>query len=75
MILLYGRTKRLDVPADPAAVISDPAAWSTPVVKLSRLPSLYNGLNCWAIFDLGDHLLSTYSKGRICITGDVAHAR
>jgi hypothetical protein len=38
--------KRLDVPADPVAVISDYAAWSTRVVKLSRLLSLYNGLNC-----------------------------
>ena len=37
--------KRLDVPADPAAVISDYPAWSTPVVKLSRLLLLYNGPN------------------------------
>lgn len=28
----------------------------------------------WAIFDLGDHPLSSYYKGRICLVGDAAHA-
>jgi salicylate hydroxylase len=28
----------------------------------------------WAIFDLGDHPVSTFAKGRICISGDAAHA-
>lgn len=28
----------------------------------------------WGIFDLGDHPLSSYTKGRICLVGDAAHA-
>ena len=28
----------------------------------------------WAIFDLGDHPVPTMYKGRVCITGDAAHA-
>lgn len=28
----------------------------------------------WGIFDLGDHPLSKYFKGRICLVGDAAHA-
>jgi len=28
----------------------------------------------WAIFDLGDHPVPTYYKGRVCILGDAAHA-
>ena len=28
----------------------------------------------WAIFDLGDHPVPTFAKGRVCISGDAAHA-
>lgn len=28
----------------------------------------------WAIFDLGDHPVPTFYRGRICISGDAAHA-
>lgn len=28
----------------------------------------------WAIFDLGDQPAPTFYKGRVCITGDAAHA-
>ncbi|KAI9926708.1 hypothetical protein ASPWEDRAFT_177282 [Aspergillus wentii DTO 134E9] len=31
-------------------------------------------LNIWAIFDLGDHPVPTFTKGRVCISGDAAHA-
>jgi salicylate hydroxylase len=31
-------------------------------------------LDRWAIFDLGDHPLPAYFKGRICLSGDSAHA-
>ncbi len=27
----------------------------------------------WAIFDLGDHPVPSFHKGRICISGDAAH--
>ena len=28
----------------------------------------------WAIFDTGDHPVPAFSKGRICLVGDAAHA-
>ncbi|KAH6985222.1 salicylate hydroxylase 1 [Ilyonectria destructans] len=31
-------------------------------------------LDRWAIFDLGDHPVPTFAKGRMCIIGDAAHA-
>ncbi|KAJ4128744.1 hypothetical protein NW765_013135 [Fusarium oxysporum] len=31
-------------------------------------------LDRWAIFDLGDHPVPSFAKGRICIIGDAAHA-
>lgn len=31
-------------------------------------------LDCWAIFDLGDHPLPYYSRDRVCLLGDSAHA-
>ncbi|KAL2827962.1 hypothetical protein BDW59DRAFT_53324 [Aspergillus cavernicola] len=30
--------------------------------------------NKWAIFDMADHLLSSYACGRVCVAGDAAHA-
>jgi len=31
-------------------------------------------LDCWAIFDLGDHPMEFYNKGRVCLLGDAGHA-
>ncbi|EXJ77308.1 salicylate hydroxylase [Capronia epimyces CBS 606.96] len=31
-------------------------------------------LDVWAIFDLGEHPVPTFYKGRICLSGDAAHA-
>ena len=31
-------------------------------------------LDCWAIFDTGEHPLPFFCKGRICVLGDAAHA-
>ncbi|POR34381.1 hypothetical protein TPAR_05448 [Tolypocladium paradoxum] len=31
-------------------------------------------LSVWAIFDLGDNPVPTFYKGRVCISGDAAHA-
>jgi salicylate hydroxylase len=36
--------------------------------------SLTADISKWAIFDLGDHPVPAFSKGRICISGDAAHA-
>ncbi|MCJ1473327.1 hypothetical protein MMC13_001978 [Lambiella insularis] len=35
---------------------------------------LEENLDRWAIFDLGDHPLRTYHKGRLVMSGDAAHA-
>ena len=35
---------------------------------------LEDDLDCWAIFDLGDHPMEFYNKGRVCLLGDAAHA-
>lgn len=31
-------------------------------------------LDVWGIFDIGDHPLETFNKGKICLLGDSAHA-
>jgi len=31
-------------------------------------------LDCWAIFDLADHPMEFYNKGRVCLLGDAGHA-
>ncbi|KAK3679509.1 hypothetical protein LTR78_001070 [Recurvomyces mirabilis] len=31
-------------------------------------------LDCWAIFDTGDHPMQAYNKGRVCCLGDAGHA-
>ncbi|KAK1818242.1 hypothetical protein LTR12_007394 [Friedmanniomyces endolithicus] len=31
-------------------------------------------LDCWAIFDTGDHPMEAYNKSRVCCLGDAAHA-
>lgn len=36
--------------------------------------SVTNRLSQWAIFDLGDNPVPTFSKGRILVSGDAAHA-
>ena len=50
------------------------------VVGASFVPSFVEPIRLtlacqkWAIFDTGDHPLRTYSKGRVCVSGDAAHA-
>lgn len=31
-------------------------------------------LDCWAIFDLAEHPMEFYNKGRVCLLGDAGHA-
>ncbi|KAJ5855256.1 hypothetical protein N7455_009204 [Penicillium solitum] len=52
--------------------LRDFAGFGPNVIKLLKLTD--EELNVWAIFDLGEHPLSTFSKGRICLSGDAAHA-
>jgi salicylate hydroxylase len=35
---------------------------------------LEEDLDCWAIFDTGDHPMPAYNKGRVCCLGDAGHA-
>ncbi|KAF5011077.1 hypothetical protein FDECE_2816 [Fusarium decemcellulare] len=48
------------------------AGYNSTVTKLLKLTD--EELNVWAIFDLGDHPVPTFYRGRICISGDAAHA-
>ncbi len=41
---------------------------------MSILNLLEDDLDRWAIFDMNDHPARTYTKGRVCISGDAAHA-
>ncbi|KAJ5718832.1 uncharacterized protein N7483_009914 [Penicillium malachiteum] len=52
--------------------ISDFTGYGPNVINLLKLTE--EELSVWAIFDLGEHPVSTFSKGRICISGDAAHA-
>ncbi|RAL16224.1 FAD-dependent oxidoreductase [Aspergillus homomorphus CBS 101889] len=42
------------------------------VINLLKLTE--SDLSVWAIFDLNDHPVPTYHKGRVAISGDAAHA-
>ncbi|KAF4981771.1 hypothetical protein FZEAL_2493 [Fusarium zealandicum] len=52
--------------------LDDFKGYNSSVRKLLKLTE--EELNVWAIFDLGDHPVSTFYRGRICISGDAAHA-
>jgi len=52
--------------------LRDYVGYGPNVIKLLKLTS--PDLDVWAIFDLADYPLATFAKGRICISGDAAHA-
>ncbi|KAH2138764.1 hypothetical protein KXW66_008394 [Aspergillus fumigatus] len=52
--------------------LRDFAGYGPNVINLLKLTE--EKLSVWAIFDLGDHPVPTFYKGRICISGDAAHA-
>ncbi|OQD66295.1 hypothetical protein PENDEC_c052G06018 [Penicillium decumbens] len=52
--------------------LRDFAGYGPNVINLLKLTD--EDLSLWAIFDLGEYPLSTFSKGRICLSGDAAHA-
>lgn len=62
--------------------LSAPAAKKDAMASFSKfggavrtiMSLLSDNLDEWAIFDTYDHPASTYIEGRICITGDAAHA-
>lgn len=63
---------RLVVPTTRESAKQDFKDWGGKVRALLDL--LEDKLDKWAIFDLGDHPLPTYAKGRVAVIGDAAHA-
>ncbi|KAH0037081.1 FAD/NAD(P)-binding domain-containing protein, partial [Aureobasidium melanogenum] len=63
---------RLVVPTTKEDAKRDYKDWGNKVQAIVDL--LEDKLDKWAIFDLGDHPVSTYAKGRVAIVGDAAHA-
>ncbi|KAH7149099.1 hypothetical protein B0J13DRAFT_297191 [Dactylonectria estremocensis] len=64
--------ERLTKSAHRKEALADFAGYNSRVLKLLELTE--EELSVWAIFDLGDHPVPTYYKGRISIAGDAAHA-
>ncbi|RAO71004.1 uncharacterized protein BHQ10_007016 [Talaromyces amestolkiae] len=62
----------LTKPARQEDLLKDFEDWAPYIQKLLKLTK--PELDIWAIFDLGDHPVPTFSQGRICIVGDAAHA-
>jgi salicylate hydroxylase len=63
---------KLVVPTTRAEAKRDFGEWGQNVKAIIDL--LPDNLDKWGIFDLGDHPLSYFNKGRICVAGDAAHA-
>ena len=59
--------EKLTLPSKKEHVYRDFAQFGPTVQKIIDL--LEEDLDCWAIFDLGDHPLETYTRGRICLLG------
>ncbi|KAB8621922.1 hypothetical protein FH972_026031 [Carpinus fangiana] len=64
--------KRLTAPAHKKDAQRDYAEWHPNILAI--LDMLNDDLDRWAIFDLGEHPLASYCKGRVCLLGDAAHA-
>lgn len=62
---------KLTLPCKKEDAIADFKGWGTNSEAIMAL--LEDDLDRWGIFDLG-HPAPTYCKGRICISGDAAHA-
>ncbi|ROV95661.1 hypothetical protein VMCG_07552 [Cytospora schulzeri] len=65
-------TTSLTLPTTKAEALDDFRKFGRNVKDILELAD--NNLDRWAVFDLGDHRLSSYYKGRICLVGDAAHA-
>ncbi|KAJ4410958.1 hypothetical protein N0V82_009109 [Gnomoniopsis sp. IMI 355080] len=65
-------TSRLTLPTTKVEALDDFREFGQTVKNILQLTP--EKLERWAVFDLGDHPLSTYCKGRICLVGDAAHA-
>lgn len=63
---------RLTRPAKREDALKDFEGFGPNVTALLELTK--PDLDVWAIFDLGDNPVPKFNKGRVCITGDAAHA-
>lgn len=64
--------EQLVVPTTHAEARQDFVNWGHNVRAIIDL--LQDDIDKWGIFDLGDNPLSNFSKGRVCVAGDAAHA-
>lgn len=65
-------TEKTTLQAKKETVLREFSGWGGNVRKLLEFTKA--DLDCWGLFDLGDHPVDSYCKGRICISGDAAHA-
>ncbi|OKL61229.1 hypothetical protein UA08_03486 [Talaromyces atroroseus] len=63
---------RMTKPARQEDLLRDFAGYKPYIQKLIKLTK--PEMDIWAIYDLGDHPVSTFYKGRVCLLGDAAHA-
>ncbi|KAL4882435.1 hypothetical protein BJY04DRAFT_227090 [Aspergillus karnatakaensis] len=61
-------------PADKEDVKRAFSSWGPTVKAIVQLLTDSEGLDKWGVFDMYDHPVNTYSKGRVCLAGDAAHA-
>lgn len=62
----------MTAPATKAEVVEAFADWGPAVRAITNL--LPDELDKWAMFDTYDYPAPTYTRGRVCIAGDAAHA-
>ncbi|WRT68430.1 uncharacterized protein IL334_005406 [Kwoniella shivajii] len=60
------------LPSEKSHVCNDFKSFGPTVQKIIDI--LEPNLDCWGIFDLGDHPMPAYNKGRVCVLGDAGHA-
>lgn len=65
-------SKRLTLPSHRDTAIKEFQGWGDNVTSILNM--LTPETDCWALFDLGDNPVPCYAKGRVCISGDAAHA-
>lgn len=63
---------KLTLPSEKEHVLRDFEHFGATVHKIIEL--LEPNLDCWAIFDVGDHPVPKYHKGRVCLVGDSGSA-
>lgn len=63
---------KLTLPSEKKHVYEDFKDFGATVHKIIDL--LDDNLDCWAIFDTGDHPMPYYNKGNVVVLGDAGHA-